>query len=715
MLPALHSTSPPRTTPDREAALRLLDAMVRQAGARSDLADPAAAAARSLATVERAFGLYEGRIAPDLPADRAFVVPSPISRQDPTRGPEIHHLLPLLDARYGVTPSWGQHLLAALPPLVLADYGEHAGRRGLVLQAPVTADLVTDLEPRAAAERISAIVRDTISFARKRFGVQVVGLGAFLPALTRFGRDALPSGTEAAFPGRNVPAVTTGHGGTVHLIRRLTLDVLDTVGAVGAGDGPLRIGVIGAAGPIGAAVLATLLAELPDTAFLACDRPARLGRVDRVVRAAGAEDRTRVTADTGEVLRTCRVTVCAITERLEPDELVPGEDLTGRVLIDAGRPGCLDREQWHKRGARLLWPVGTGTPDPGPLHRRDGYRYGPGIGLLNSHDLWACEAEAAVLALSGEHGAALTGPVTPEAAARIGRLCDQAGVRPAEPQSHALPTPLTLPAPAPSRLVLPRPTRERTAPQSSLLVRPRPSGQEGLERMTTLPAIATLGTDQHLDGGQWIAKLGEDRVFMMGDNPTLPVMPDRPTLADFFRLRLSQDRFTALHLIHSARRARDLDLGDAVVTACLLHDIAVGGLLRSHHGHWGAQLVAPYVSEEVAWAIRQHEILRFFPDPAVGYDYPQAYDSFFGSGYRPPEHVHRAYREARAHRWYMTARLITLNDVYTFDFDPAEEIDISEFEDALGRCFRQPRAGLGFDGSPVAHMWRTMIWPNNFL
>ena len=23
--------------------------------------------------------------------------------------------------------------------------------------------------------------------------------------------------------------------------------------------------------------------------------------------------------------------------------------------------------------------------------------------------------------------------------------------------------------------------------------------------------------------------------------------------------------------------------------------------------------------------------------------------------------------------------------------------------------------GLGFDGSPVAHMWRTMIWPNNFL
>ncbi|MFC8449294.1 hypothetical protein [Kitasatospora sp. NPDC057223] len=241
------------------------------------------------------------------------------------------------------------------------------------------------------------------------------------------------------------------------------------------------------------------------------------------------------------------------------------------------------------------------------------------------------------------------------------------------------------------------------------------NGQDGLERVIALPAAATMGTTQHLDGAQWISRLGEGRVFMMGDNPALPPMPARPTLADFFRLRLAQDPFTALHLIHSARRARELGLGDEVVVACLLHDIAVGGLLRSHHGHWGAQLVAPYVSESVAWAIRQHEILRFFPDQSVGYDYPQAYGTFFGPDYRPPEHIHRAYREARAHRWYMTARLITINDVYTFAFDPDEAIDISEFEDELGRCFRQPREGLGFDGSPVAHMWRTMIWPNNFL
>jgi hypothetical protein len=61
----------------------------------------------------------------------------------------------------------------------------------------------------------------------------------------------------------------------------------------------------------------------------------------------------------------------------------------------------------------------------------------------------------------------------------------------------------------------------------------------------------------------------------------------------------------------------------------------------------------------------------------------------------------------------MTSRLITINDIYSFDPDVA--VDFDEFEDVVGRNFRQPHEGLGFDGSPVAHMWRTMIWPNNFL
>lgn len=251
-------------------------------------------------------------------------------------------------------------------------------------------------------------------------------------------------------------------------------------------------------------------------------------------------------------------------------------------------------------------------------------------------------------------------------------------------------------------------TVRTTRPEAAAV--PAPHGQEGLERLATGAPLGTLGTEHHVTSEQLLKELRPGRVFMMGDNPALPRMPERPTLADFFRLRL--EPFAARHMMHSARRARALDLGDTTVIACLLHDISVAGLIRSHHGHWSAQLVAPYVSEEVAWAIRQHEILRFFADPALGYEYPDAYRTFFGPTYDPPAHVHRAYREIRAHRWYGTGRLITVNDLYTFGEEP---IDIDEFEDVIGRCFRQPVEGLGFDDSPVAHMWRTLIWPNNFL
>ena len=48
-------------------------------------------------------------------------------------------------------------------------------------------------------------------------------------------------------------------------------------------------------------------------------------------------------------------------------------------------------------------------------------------------------------------------------------------------------------------------------------------------------------------------------------------------------------------------------------------------------------------------------------------------------------------------------------------FQDGWSVDPEEFTDVIGRNFKEPREGLGFDGSPTAHMWRTMIWPNNFL
>ncbi len=188
----------------------------------------------------------------------------------------------------------------------------------------------------------------------------------------------------------------------------------------------------------------------------------------------------------------------------------------------------------------------------------------------------------------------------------------------------------------------------------------------------------------------------------------LPSMPTKPTLLDFFRLRFAP----AAHSLQSADRALTTGMSEDIVFACLVHDVAQA-LMKTDHGWWGAQLFEPYVSEKVAFAIKYHQALRFFPDPAVGYEYPEEYNLFFGGDYQPPPYIVTAYRRCRKHKWYMAARLITVNDRYSFD--PNHDVVLEKFTDIIGRHFRQPGEGLGFDNSPVAHMWRTIAAPDTPL
>jgi hypothetical protein len=206
-----------------------------------------------------------------------------------------------------------------------------------------------------------------------------------------------------------------------------------------------------------------------------------------------------------------------------------------------------------------------------------------------------------------------------------------------------------------------------------------------------------------------IMKANPNARVLMGDDPRLPAMPENPTLVDFFRLRFGP----AMHLLQSARHAAKAGLPEKMVLACLLHDIAGVGFIRGDHGYWGAQLVEPYVDEEVTWAIRAHQVLRFYPDEAVGYEYPKAYITLFGEDYRPDPYIDEDYRRMRNHKWYMSGRLITMNDIYSFD--PNVHVELEEFVDIIGRNFRQPEQGLGFDNSPVAHMWRALIRPAKYL
>lgn len=199
------------------------------------------------------------------------------------------------------------------------------------------------------------------------------------------------------------------------------------------------------------------------------------------------------------------------------------------------------------------------------------------------------------------------------------------------------------------------------------------------------------------------------RLYLMHHDPRLPRMPDKPTLFDFFKYRFGP----AIHMLQSARLARKNGMSEKVILACLIHDIATGGFIRADHGYWAAQLVEPYVDEEVAFAIRYHQVLRFYPDESVGYKYPDSYIRLFGADYKPEPYLETAYQYARNHKWYMTARLLTVNDLYAFD--PDVHVELEEFTDIVGRHFRQPIEGLGFDQSPSAHMWRTINWPTRYL
>src|SRR4029079_5425510 len=180
------------------------------------------------------------------------------------------------------------------------------------------------------------------------------------------------------------------------------------------------------------------------------------------------------------------------------------------------------------------------------------------------------------------------------------------------------------------------------------------------------------------NAGAMMAKNPKLRV-LMGDDPRLPAMPEKPTLIDFFRYRFGP----ATHVLPSAPHAVNGGRAETMLLARLPYDNSAMGLIRGDHGYWGAQLVEPYVDEEVTWAIRAHQVLRFYPDESVGYEYPQSYIKTFGADYRPDPYVEEDYKRMRAHKWYMSGRMITVHDIYSFD--PNAHVELAALTHHIGR------------------------------
>ena len=191
----------------------------------------------------------------------------------------------------------------------------------------------------------------------------------------------------------------------------------------------------------------------------------------------------------------------------------------------------------------------------------------------------------------------------------------------------------------------------------------------------------------------------------------LEPMPKRPTLIDFFERRF-KTAGAYNHVLQSATRAMKTGMTEEVILACLLHDV-VQSLIKVDHGWWGAQLFEPYIPEKSTFGIRYHQALRFYADEANGYEYPDLYRRTFGVDYTPEPYIEETYKTVRKHKWYREPRMVTVNDLYAFD--PNAVVSLDPFKDIIGRHFKQPKEGLGFDNSPVAHMWRSIGFPDHPL
>jgi predicted amino acid dehydrogenase len=354
-----------------------------------------------------------------------FAVPTRISRTSKLYASEATHFVPII--KY-LDQSMRQRFISGLPPAVIDEYYDKDGKAvGAVLFVPLFIDMLTDVRNRLRLKLIvNRIIRDVAKFAHHNLGAEIVGLGATLPKLTRYGNDIRTKGL----------LTTTGHGGTVYMIYKIYKEI-ETKYKI-APD--VLVGVVGC-GAIGEASAALLLATYPDIRIIMHDRRPQQQQqvVARLRKKYG--DRAFEAHSNVEVLTKARVIVSAITSRIQ---IPPGVDLKGKVIIDDSQPGSFNGRQVRERGGTLVWVVAHDNTKNSIITRPSGYRFGDD-GLLNVGDIWGCEAEVAALWMTKRFDLALNDAVTPESALAIGAEMDKVGVSIAKWQYQGKPVELRKP------------------------------------------------------------------------------------------------------------------------------------------------------------------------------------------------------------------------------------------------------------------------------
>lgn len=323
--------------------------------------------------IDATFDMYEdhpsdGDTMADNDGSFAFVVPARMSRDDSEYGEEVEPVIPAL--RYMPNELRAQ-MMVGLPPFVIDtyQYDDDTKRRGYLVLAPVYGDSAVDLESRSDQMNVARWnVNEAVNFAQRRFGVEVVGLGATLPSLTNYGR---------AIENKKV-VTTTGHGGTAELISLTMKSGLQ-------GREPESIGVLGL-GAIGASVAEVVADRHPNIPIRIYD-----AEPSKVAKLAGRQEGRFSVAESGrQLVEESDVVISAITGRFELSANGV-ETLPGTLVIDDAQPASFDPADVEARGGSVVWVIGRDSR--GTVASRTGYDYAT---LLDAQtDVFGCEAEAA--------------------------------------------------------------------------------------------------------------------------------------------------------------------------------------------------------------------------------------------------------------------------------------------------------------------------------
>lgn len=364
--------------------------------------------------------------------DWVFAVPARGEEsQNDEYASEVTFFLPILDPKFGVNALVRQRTVAFLAPTVIEEYkGDTTGTTGALLWTPA----YIDPSARRGREFIENLdkaryrVNEAARFAHDTLGARVMGLGAIIPGLTKFGTTIKQEGLTS----------TTGHGGTVHIVAETVQDVAER-----KYKQPI-IGVLGL-GSIGYASL-KVLRENADTLqaqkFVVYDTEAH--KVANALDDQTSKVHTEAATFDYELLQKADIIVTAVTRPIDLNEL---ERKTGRTIelhektiIDDSQPGCFDRDQVEARGGKLVWVVGEDASEQHAFKRLNGYSFGESGGLYGDRAVWGCEAEAGSIAMSGYYDLAINSEVKPDMARKIGKICKAAGVSVSGPlQSYGQP------------------------------------------------------------------------------------------------------------------------------------------------------------------------------------------------------------------------------------------------------------------------------------